>query len=126
MPTRLPYGVSFVKPGAVTSAYTLKFGATPNVSLGTYFVAHKSANTITNFLGGELGKVIMVTAKSGGVTTIQNSAGGISVFSTVATLSAGILKYSSTGNYLMANNETMFFVHTGTGWSQVCSNIRIE
>jgi hypothetical protein len=126
MPTRLIYGLSYLRPFSKTSAYTLTAAGTPNVKMGTYFQTANSALTILNFAGGEMGKVIYLVSKSGGATTIQNSAGGINVFSSVATLSAGILKYSSTSNYLMANNEILAFMNIGSGWSQIGPNLRID
>lgn len=125
MPTRFPHGISFVRPGANSGAYTFEMSdATPDVSMGTYFINADSAITITNFDGGERGKVIVVYCDSASAITLQNSAGGINVNSTVVTLSAGILKYSSTGNYVMALGDCAMFVHNGTDWNQVGSNIR--
>lgn len=124
-PTRLPYGLSFVKPGVASSAYTITNGdTTPDVSMGSFFVAPTSQTTITNFTNGERGKIIFVYSTTN-LTTIQNSAGGINVFSTVATVSSSYLKYSSTGNYTMAANESMIFIHNGTDWSQVGASVRI-
>ena len=129
MPTRLPYGLSFIKPGAVAGAYTFTAGdTTPDVSLGTVFFTAASALTITRFDGGERGKVIILFSNSGGATTIQNSAGGINVFATIATISNGTIDpfvYSSTGDYLMANNEALHFLHNGTDWSQISPSFRV-
>ena len=131
MPTRLPYGLSFIKPGENAADYTLAKVGTPNVSMGTYFVVPATTLTITGFAGGEIGKVIIVVGKSDATTavTLQNSAGGIRINSIIATNSAGILKYSSgTSNYLMGNNDVLSFVYCGkgSGWAQIGSKIRID
>ena len=126
MPTRLPYGLSFVKPGADSKAYTFAAGdVTPDVKMGTVFFNSTSAATITNFDGGERGKIIIVACNSSSIITIQNSAGGINCLNALVTNSAGFLKYSSTGNLLMANNESLMFVHDGTDWSSVGSLVRV-
>ena len=126
MPTRLPYGLSYVKPGAKSSEYMFTAGdTTPDVSLGTFFQIANSGITITNFDGGERGKAIFIYSGSGSVATIQNSAGGINVFGTIATNSAGFLNSATTGNYLMANRETLMFMHNGTDWSQVSPSLRV-
>lgn len=125
-PTRLPYGLSFVKPGVDSTVYTISNAdTTPDVSMGTFFVAPSSNLTITNFDGGELGKIILLRASTS-LTTIQNSAGGINVFSSVTTISANQLTYSTTGNYVMAKNEAMIFVHNGTDWSQIGASVRVD
>ena len=121
-PTRLPYGLSYVKPGANSVDYTLTLGdVTPDVSYGTYFATAASAITITNFDGGERGKVIHVFCNSAGAITIQNSAGGINIRNNVMASSGGALGvfiYSATGgNAVMLNNEVMTFLHNGTDWS---------
>lgn len=128
MPTRLPYGLSFVKPGARSTEYVFTAGDTsPDVSLGTFFQTAASALTITNFDGGERGKLIYIYSNSGGATTIQNSAGGINLFATVATIqgTSTLLAYSTTGNYVMANREVLQFIYNGTDWSQVGPSVRI-
>lgn len=128
MPTRLPYGVSFVKPFAKTDEYVFTAGdTTPSVALGTFFQTAASALTITNFDGGERGKMIYIYSASNGATTIQNSAGGINVFATVATIqgTSSLLAYSTTGNYLMQNKEILQFMHNGTDWSQVSPSVRV-
>jgi hypothetical protein len=126
MPSRFPYGFSFIKPGEKSGAYTFTAGdQTPDVSLGTVFVAASSAITITRFDGGELGKLLILISNSGSVTTIQNSAGAINLFASVSTVSNGALIYSSTGNYVMANKEAMMFMHNGSDWSQVSASLRI-
>lgn len=122
MPTRFPYGISFVKPGANSGEYTFTAGdQTPDVSMGTYFVTAASALTITRFDGGERGKIIFIRSNSGGATTIQNSAGGINIFNLVLFNSAGnIATLSSTGgNAVMLNREVMQFAHNGTDWDYV-------
>lgn len=128
MPTRLNKGISFVRPGANTQDYVFTAGdQTPDVSLGTFFQTAASALTITNFDGGERGKPIFIYSTSGGATTIQNSAGGINLFATVATIqgTSTLLAYSTTGNYVMANREVMQFIYNGTDWSQVGASLRI-
>lgn len=121
-PTRLPYGLSFVKPGVSSTEYTFTAGDnTPDVSYGTYFITGASSLTITNFDGGERGKIIFVYSNSGGATTIQNSAGGIRLTNIVgATSNNQVITVSSTaGNALMLNGETLQFAHNGTDWSMV-------
>jgi len=122
-PTRLPYGLSFVKPGAASGEYTFVTGdLTPDVSYGTYFIAAQSQATITTFDGGELGKLIYVRCISGGVTIIQNSAGGIRMQNLVGTASAGsTVAFTSGGNATMLAGETLSFAHNGTDWSLVGS-----
>jgi hypothetical protein len=115
-----------VKPGADSKAYTFAAGdVTPDVKMGTVFFNSTSAATITNFDGGERGKIIIVACNSSSIITIQNSAGGINCLNALVTNSAGFLKYSSTGNLLMANNESLMFVHDGTDWSSVGSLVRV-
>jgi hypothetical protein len=128
MPTRLPYGLSFVKPNssANSGAYTFAAGdATPDVSMGTFFIGSVSAATITNFDGGERGKVICVYCDSATGITIQNSAGGINLpFNVVTTISSSYLKYTATaGNATMADAESMWFIHNGTDWSMLGTRI---
>lgn len=126
MPTRLPYGISYVKPGARSGEYVFTAGdTTPDVRLGTFFQIANSGITITNFDGGERGKAIYIYSNSASVATIQNSAGGIRVFGTIATNSAGFLNSATTGNYLMGNNEILHFMHNGTDWSQVSPSLRV-
>jgi len=126
MPTRLPYGLSFIKPGAKSTAYTFAAGdVTPDVSMGTVFFNSTSSSTITNFDGGERGKIIIVACDSTSIMTLQDSAGGINVTSLVyAGSAAGYLLYSSTGNLAMINGDSVMFVHNGTDWSQVGSLVR--
>lgn len=124
MPTRLPYGLSFVKPVAPSGEYTFPTGdATPDVSKGTYFVAATSVQTITNFDGGERGKLIFVRCSTGLIVTIQDSAGGINIENIVMASSGGALGnliYSATGgNAVMLNKEVMPFMHNGTDWDYV-------
>ena len=123
MPTRLPYGLSYVKPGANSQEYTLAIGTqTPSVLMGTYFVNAASALTITNFTGGERGKIIFVRSNSGTFTTIQNSAGGINIAANLVFFnSAGnIATLSATGgNAIMLNREVMPFAHNGTDWDYI-------
>ena len=126
MPTRLPYGLSYVKPGALSDAYVFTAGdVTPDVSMGTFFQTAASALTITRFDGGERGKIIYIYSNSNGATTIQNSAGGINVFATVGVSSSGTITTVTTGNYVMQNREVLHFIHNGTDWSQVSPSLRI-
>ena len=121
-PTRLPYGLSFVKPGVASVEYTFTAGdTTPDVSMGTFFVTAASSLTITNFDGGERGKVIFLFCNTGGAVTIQNSAGGITINNIVgATSNNQVITVSATaGNAVMLNNEVMQFMHDGTDWSYV-------
>jgi hypothetical protein len=125
MPTRLPYGLSFIKPGDKAKAYTFPYTATPSVKLGTVFFNSDSAITITNFTGGERGKIIIVDCNSSSIMTLQNSAGGINIRSLVYVGSApGYLLYSSTGNLAMIKQDAVMFVHNGTDWDQVGSLVR--
>lgn len=126
MPTRLPFGLSFVKPGAVSGAYTFVAGdTTPDVSLGTFFVTASSAVTITNFDGGERGKIIIVYSNSAGATTIQNSAGGVNLDNLVYNVSSGFLKVTTnTGNAVLLNGEAVSFVHNGTDWSMLGTRVQ--
>lgn len=121
-PTRLPYGLSYVKPGVASTEYTFTAGdTTPDVSYGTFFVTAASSLTITNFDGGERGKVIYLYCNTGGAVTIQNSAGGITINNIVgATSNNQVITVSATaGNAVMLNNEIMSFMHDGTDWAYV-------
>ena len=120
-PTRLPYGISYVKPGVAATEYTFTAGdVTPDVSYGTFFIAAASALTITNFDGGERGKIIYLHCNSGNAVTIQNSAGGIRLTNIVGVMSAGLLTTPTTaGNIVMLNTETIEFAHDGTEWGMV-------
>lgn len=119
-PTRFPYGVSFVKPGANSTEYVLESGATPDVSFGTYFIRSESSNTISNFEGGERGKVIFLKCSTGSVVIIQNSAGGIRLTNIVGTTSAGsTVSFTTGGNITMLNGETIGFMHDGTDWQML-------
>lgn len=121
-PTRLPYGLSYVKPFTNAVEYTLVAGdVTPDVSMGTFFVTAASSLTITNFDGGERGKVIYIYCNTGGAVTIQNSAGGININNIVgATSNNQVITVSATaGNAVMLNREVMEFMHNGTDWSAV-------
>jgi len=130
-PTRLPYGISFVKPGVHSGQYTFTRGdQTPDVSLGTYFVTAASAITITNFDGGERGKMIFIRCNTAGAVTIQDSAGGINIENIVMASSGGALGvfiYSATGgNAVMLNKEVMEFIHNGTDWDYVGNRVVIN
>ena len=120
-PTRLPYGLSFVKPGVASGEYTFVAGdVTPDVSMGTYFVTASSAVTITNFDGGERGKIFFLRSNSGSLTTIQNSAGGINLRNNVfATIGTAMTLSATGGNTVMLNNEVAQFAHNGTDWDYV-------
>ncbi len=125
MPSRLPYGISYIKPGAVAGAYTFTAGdQTPSVALGTVFFTAASALTITNFDDGERGKTIYLYSASGGATTLQNSAGGINMFAAAVVAITGSLGTVTTGNYVMNNKEVLQFLHNGTDWSQVSPSFR--
>lgn len=126
-PTRLPYGLGFIKPDAPTSAYTFVAGdQTPNVSMGTVFLTASSAITLLNFDNGELGKIIILMCNSGGAVTLQSSAGGILPQGIVIADSGAVhtMTYSATGNYVMKNGEAIQFVNNGTSWLQIGSSIR--
>jgi len=126
MPTRLPYGLSFIKPDAPATAYTFVAGdTTPDVPQGTVFFTAASAVTITNFDGAERGKVIFVTSMSNGAITLQNSAGGIQMRSVIGTNSAGICKITTGGNYLMRDVETVGLIYTGTTWCEIGVGVRV-
>ena len=127
-PTRLPYGISFVKPGAASTAYTFTAGdVTPDVSYGTYFITGASSLTITNFDGGELSKIIHVYCNTGGAVTIQNSAGGIRCTNVVMTASAGnTVTFTTAGNVVMLVGETLSFLHNGTDWSMVSNRVELS
>lgn len=123
-PTRLPYGISYVKPGVSFDQYTFVAGdITPDVSYGTFFVTGASSLSIANFDGGELGKNIFVYSNSGGSTTIINSVGAITFNNIVSVASGGaqnIFTLSATGgNLVMLNRECLEFMHTGSGWAMV-------
>ena len=125
-PTRLPYGLSFVKPGVDSGIYTFTAGdQTPDVSYGTFFVTAASALTITNFDGGERGKIIFVYSNSASATTIQNSAGGINLDNLLYNVSSGFVKVTTnTGNAILVNREVVQFVHNGTDWSMVGTRVQ--
>ena len=123
-PTRLPYGLSYIKPFTNSGEYTLSASATPDVTLGTAWFTAASALTITNFRGGERGKIIYLISGSNGATTIQNSAGGINIRQAVGVNSAGIVTVT-TGSYLMQNHDVIHFIHNGTDWDMVGAGIRI-
>lgn len=113
MPTRLPYGLSFIKPhlaGANTAAYTFTAGdTTPDVSLGTVFYCSRSGSTITNFDNGELGKIIIVHDEFGG-TTIGTGGNITLARSFSANTATGAITYSAAGTYAMGSNSTAFFL----------------
>lgn len=130
-PTRFPYGFSYVKPnlvGTQTSQYILPTGATPDVSLGTYFVVNFSSNTITNFLGGERGKILYINCQTGGVVVVQNSVGGIRFNNIVgATSNNQVITVSSTaGNITMLNGEVLHFINDGVSWALVGNRFAIS
>ena len=132
-PTRLPYGLSLSKPlyGANSNIVILDTAtATPDCRLGSYFLAQASGPTITNFVGGERGKLLFLECQTGGVVILQNSAGGIRMNNIVVLLSGGaqaILTLSATaGNATMLNGETLGFVHDGTSWSLIGDRIAIS
>ena len=124
-PTRFPYGIGFIKPGANSGEYTLSASATPDVTFGTVWFTAASALTITNFRGGERGKIIILVSGSNGATTVQNSAGGINIRQAIGVNSAGFITTVTTGNYLMQNHDVLQFVHNGTDWDMIGAGIRI-
>ena len=122
MPTRLPYGLSYVKPAAPSGEFTFLAGdQTPDVRMGTYFITAASAITITNFDNGERGKIIYLRSNSASATTIQNSAGGINIRNIVVGVTGGAALFlsASGGNAVLLNNEVAHFVHNGTDWAYV-------
>ena len=130
-PTRLPYGLSFVKPNLMTvqtQQYLLQTGSSPDVSLGTWFAATLSSNTIINFAGAERGKLLFIECQTGGVVVLQNSVGGIRFNNIVmATSNNQVLTVSATaGNATMLNGETLGFVHDGTSWSMLGDRLVIS
>ena len=124
-PTRLPYGISYGRPGAnstLTTAtqYTLASNVTPNVDYGTLFIA-ASGMTITNFtsgLGDEFGRLIYIKATVQGVI-LQNSAGGITGNNLIGTGSGTTVSFTSGGNITMLNAEVLEFINDGTSWCLV-------
>lgn len=126
VPTRIPYGLSFVKPwnsfGATSGQYILGTGSSPDVSMGTYFVVNFSSNTIINFTGGERGKLLYINAQTGGVVILQNSVGGIAFNNVVGTTSAGsTISFTTSGNATLLNGEVAGFIHDGTSWRMIGS-----
>ena len=124
---RFPYGLSLLYPGALVrgaSANTLSASAVPSVKNGSFFYTAKSSLTITNFTSGNLGQIICIASKSNGATTLQNSAGGIVIYSSVGVNSAGLVTIT-TGNYLMQANEAKTFIYEGTSWIEMNCGIRI-
>lgn len=126
--TRLPNGLSFVKPNLYGSQtdnlYFTQGDQTPDVSQGSFFFTGASALTITNFDGGQQGQLITVVSNSGGATTIQNSAGGINITNLVYSVSATFVQISAnTGNAVMLNNEAISFYHDGTDWHATSTRV---
>ena len=138
MPTRLVTGLSFLRPvtaAASSGGWTFTAGdQTPDVSLGTFFVANAaSAITITNFdvatlpTGGqENGRIIYVLSQTGGVTTIQDSAGGIRT-SRMTLVQNGTTQLTITtgGNLVMQNNELICFIRYAGSWIQLDKSVQI-
>lgn len=126
-PTRLPYGLSFVKPNLMTvqtGQYIIGTSATPDVTIGTYFIANASNTTITNFVGGERGKLLYIECLTGGVVVIQNSAGGIRIPNlAIATSGVSGMLVTTAGNVTMLNGETLGFIHNGTDWSVIGNRV---
>ena len=77
-----------------------------------------------NFTSGELGQIIFVTSHSASATTLQNSAGGIVIYSGVGVNSAGIVTVT-TGDYIMQADETKGFIYNGTSWTEINQGVRI-
>lgn len=117
MPTRLPYGLSFIKPalvGANTAQFTFTAGDTsPDVSLGTIFYTSNSAVSIDTFDGGEQGKVLIVYDAVGSLTI--TTGGNITLAPRIAvqpgTLAAntatGVITGSGTVSYVAASSLTL-------------------
>lgn len=138
MPTRFPYGISFLKPqtaGASSANWTFTAGdTTPDVSLGTFFLAHNaSAVTITNFDLSTLpagqeenGKIIFILSRSGGVTTLQDSAGGIKT-SRMFLVQNGTTQLTITtgGNLVLQDGELVSFMKQGNTWFQLDKSVQI-
>lgn len=131
MPTRLPYGISFLKPNVSANSANWMFTAgdvTPDVSLGTFFLANAtSAVTITNFDGGENGKIIYVLSTTASITTIQDSAGGIKTSRMVIAPFAGGsgLTVTTAGNLVLQVGELVGFIqHAGT-WYQIDKAVQL-
>lgn len=125
MPSRFRYGLSFIRPGANANEFTFTAGdVTPNISLGTYFVNAASSLTITNFDGGERGKMIVLRCDTGGAITLQNSAGGINITTTkfnIVVNSAATI--TTAGNAVLLLDELAVFFHNGTDWDYAGTRI---
>jgi len=116
--TRIPYGLSFVKPGVASGQYTFTAGdVTPSVKQGTYFVTGASSLTLTNFDDGERGQVIALRCNTGGAVTVQNSAGGINIVTTQLNIVANSAATITTGgNAVLLNGEVAW-------WSVSCVEV---
>jgi hypothetical protein len=132
MPTRLPYGVSFIKPNVAANSGNFMFVAgdvTPDVGLGTFFLANAtSAVTITNFDGGEIGKIIYVLSTTASITTIQDSAGGIITSRMVIApyASGSGVVVTTAGNLVLQVNELVGFIKGwGGSWYQIDKSVQL-
>jgi len=97
MPTRLPTGLSFVRPGARTAEYTATDGdTTPDVSKKTVLFCGTSGVTIVQFDGIELGQSLLVYSNSATVTTLANN--------------SSILLTSSATDVVLGSNQCMQFL----------------
>lgn len=138
MTTRLVTGLSFLRPqtaSASSANWTFTAGdTTPDVSNGTFFLAHPgSAVTITNFdllslpAGAEgNGTIIYVLSTTGGITTIQDSAGGIRT-SRMFLVQNGTtqLTITTAGNLVLQANEVVSFIKHANTWYQLDKSVQI-
>lgn len=130
-PTRLPYGLALSKPwnnGGFNNAMQVLIQnsastlyATPTIN--SSFVVAANSGTITNFTPNNAdltGMVLYVSCITGGCVIIQNSSPAIMFNNIVGTTSAGsTISFTTAGNLTMLNNETLQFIHNGTGWTLV-------
>lgn len=125
-PTRFPYGISLVKPfsnpGFNNAAPTILQNSSstifsvPDITNGSYWLAANSG-TITNFAGGEQGRILYIKCFTGGCVIIQNSAPVIRMNNIIGTTSAGsTVAFTTGGNLTMLAGETLHFLHDGSGW----------
>lgn len=138
MPTRFPFGISFLKPhtaSAGSANWTFTAGdTTPDVSLGTFFIANISGLTITNFDlaseppgAEENGKIIFVLSTTAGATVIQDSAGGIRTSRLViAPFASGSgVTVTTGGDLTLQENELVSFMKQGNTWYQLNKSVQL-
>lgn len=106
---------------------------TPNISAGNYFVAPftnlpPAGLVITKLLGGEKGKIVYLTCKTGGAISLLNvhlpATDMMWLNSTVYGVEMGHVKYinhSTAGNVTLLENETIALIHNGLFWSHIGS-----